>query len=795
MKPFILIIFSLVFCITNIAAQTKDYQKQMDDAKKQLEKIKSDPALRKKMEEAQQQLNRIKADPEMQKQMAQAASVLDSMKKLHPELAQVKMPDLGAAQIPNIESLTKNIDANLSKISQFSKGYFDALDKTMPKQNMLRHAEKLPLLTSAASVIMARGVLKNIKPNLNIIEVTNLDKIVADTNTNAAGTGAIYLSTGASKNAAVYLICKGILKNPKDAWAINALGVYFRDEMLYEKSLQCYFYANDLDAGKSSEINTNIGWASAYYGDFDAAQKYFEKALSIQKDYNSALEGEALLAYRKGDLPALFKCLAKQIKTFGGAGHSGGPSEAFTSLCGGISNENNNINLDTQPDPTNDHTYDNPAADEDGAQDPPPGADAEDINYPSYRPIFVKDAKEIYMAAPLAAGFFKQSFEKRKRYLQEASEKLKSLKPLGQTPYIDDEGFLVFEHSFKKFVDLFEPVTMLFERRIVWYKQKYEKEIHPLLLSIGLSDVDLCKRYYAALAACSGNAACFQRVNCEWLPRLHGSKNADLEAITRIWSKYSDNIRSAIQWYADATTPYISRVHDVGWNEYLNMRREFAVRGAILESYDEWGSALMMINTGVCGIIQQPMPVCQAKLRILDGGGPDPFAKKPKHLKTFAGPCYTEPVSRDIVFAFYENNCQHTIYGIGTPAFRAFHEEIYSKKFKEDNKPRRGFIIGTSKSFGIDEKAGDNITGQATAKADLELEAQAKFYHEFNSEGVMTETGTEINVSAKGTIEVSVNAGPVSVKAGQSLGIEAGMNVKVVGGQAQIAGITGQISH
>ncbi len=52
-------------------------------------------------------------------------------------------------------------------------------------------------------------------------------------------------------------------------------------------------------------------------------------------------------------------------------------------------------NLDDQPDPTQDHSFDN-LADEEPDQDPPPGADEEDVTYPEYRPIFVGECHTAY---------------------------------------------------------------------------------------------------------------------------------------------------------------------------------------------------------------------------------------------------------------------------------------------------------------------------------------------------------------------------------------------------------------
>lgn len=606
-----LIILGLISVVSLNAQTQQDLQKQIEMAKKQMAKMQSDPRIKEAMQQAQQAMDSMKSDQEFQKQMAQSKRQLDSMKKTNPALANMNIPDFNSIQMPNLDS----ISAGISKSSDFLQSMNKNMDESMPKSNPFNHAEKLSKLTNNDINILANTIVKEIKPKIDLVMQRVLDKMLKDTSINVAATGAFILGSGGSKMAAAFLICSGILRKPKDKWAINDLGVYFRDLRNYKKSLQCFFYANNLDSGHSKEIAVNIAWASAYYGDFDAATKYFDKALAIDPNYSSALEGEALLAYQKGDIKKLFECLAKEVTFIGGAGGgSDGPSDNFANVCGGAY-ANDVINTqDQNENPNDDHTFDNPNPDAGNSQDPPPGADVDPITYPMYQKIFIKDAKAIADVVVESHDLAQKSMQSINRLKEEIKQTIQKRKSLYAAPYTDNDGRLVYPRSFSKYVALFHTVEMQFERRCDWYTNKLVKKIDSYREQVVSIDGDMMKTYIDKLLACGDNDACVQKLNCVWIPKMYKSKQNDLDVVSKAWDDYYNNVAHTLQWFIDATAPFISRVHDEDWNEYLNKERELEVRTNILGAYGNWEYCIGSILTPIVYYIQQPAPACPATI-------------------------------------------------------------------------------------------------------------------------------------------------------------------------------------
>ncbi len=182
--------------------------------------------------------------------------------------------------------------------------YTGALNQTTPKPDLTHHAEKLPAMTKASMQATAAAILKEVTAKIDPFKMADLKHMV-DSCKNLAGLGAFLLTNDASVNETMYIICSALVKKPTDIWSVNNLGVYYRDRLQYEAALQCYLYANALDSGKSTVLDVNIAWAALYYGDFGAADKYFAIALATDPYFLSALEGQALMAFSRGDLTAL----------------------------------------------------------------------------------------------------------------------------------------------------------------------------------------------------------------------------------------------------------------------------------------------------------------------------------------------------------------------------------------------------------------------------------------------------------------------------------------------------------
>ncbi|HMH31555.1 MAG TPA: hypothetical protein VK543_00920, partial [Puia sp.] len=198
----------------------------------------------------------------------------------------------------------------------------------------------------------------------------------------------------------------------------------------------------------------------------------------------------------------------------------------------------------------------------------------------------------------------------------------------------------------------------------------------------------------------------------------------------RIWNKYFDQLIDNIHWYTQASDPFIKRVQQPGWNEYMNMVREWDVRRAILNLYTDWGSEIMAVNgnSAVVGIVvAHPVLNCHTDMPMM-GGGADPFAKKTGKLKTFAGKCYKEPSSFDAWVVSYEDDCDKTKISVTIGAAKVFKEWDYSKKFKEDDTYRTGLTIGVSKSVKMSGSAGG-----VSASGGVNVGADVTFYSEYYS--------------------------------------------------------------
>jgi tetratricopeptide (TPR) repeat protein len=761
----------LLFALSVKAQMTPDEQKKIAEAKARLKAAQADPRIAAKLKQAQH-MDSVKATPQFQQQMQMASQKLDSAKKTNPSLANVKMPVINNV---NVQTSFQNVnfeglEARVKNTNQRLQGYMQLIGQAIPKSNAAIHAESLPALTSSTMVALANSELKIARSKLSPTLLNRLGEMVKNPKINLASTGVFLLSTGGSKYAGLYLICSAIIENPKDIWAANDLGVYYRDLSNYQRSLQCYFYANALAGGKSTVINTNIGWAAAYYGDFDTGVKYFDNALAINNNLNRANEGKAMIAYSKGDYNALLACLSKEIKYWVGGGKADdGPSDAFIAAATAAISENNMRHDRDNVDPDSDHTYDNSDADDNG-QDPPPGAD-DDVTYPRYKKIFINDAKDLIWIGKYFYDFGKSARADLIQRSNNLKQTLATLKPLVQAPSGDSQGDLVVPNNFQKFVSMMVPVEDLFQEKVGRYKKDFEGKIKPITMDVFNHDEDMVKEYMKELGACPpdnpAHDRCVAEVNCTWVPKMHKSKNSDLEMISEMWQAYYARVSNAIQWYINATAPFVSRVHDVGWNGYLNADREFIIRRAIVESYGEWGNGLHTIvnGTGVLGVIQMQPPDCPPVEMSVNA--PDPFSKKPKHIKEFEGPCYDHTYGG--FGAGVEETCHSSKFFIGGGPFKVFYEHMNDPIAAQNNNYTHKIGTDVSVSKDIDVvKFGDKTVVSASAELEGKLEAQ------FNDNWQLTGGSSSIGASA--------DIGGVNLG-----GIEASRTMEVVDGQINVS--------
>lgn len=796
MKGLFTLLTLTILVLPALGQLTPAQQKQLDDARKKLEQLQKDPAIQAKMQRAQQAMNNVKADTSVQRKVDQAGTQLKGVQQDHPEAAGIQMPGMGNMNVPNLDS----INQQLNKGTQMMSSYMGALNQTMPKQNPMLHAEKLPALTTATIKTLAQGILKQVLPKIDPFKKTLL-KTRFDSCRNLAGLGAFLLANGASTNETMYIICNAILKNPADIWSVNNLGVYFRDLLQYEPALQCYFYANSLDSGRSTVLDVNIAWASSYYGDFDAAGKYFSKALAIDEYFLSALEGQALMAYQRGDLGALFKCMTKEVEVMmrnvkgfklGPRGskqeQAPEPSDEFADMTASAYIRSVG-NLEEQSDPTEDHSLDN-LADDEPDQGTPPGADEEDVTYPEYRPIFVGKAEDLRRAQTTCVKFMQGSQSILTTLHKNLTAQLSGLKPLVATTETDGKGTLTVDKSYRRYVDLIAEARRLFDRRVYWFVKQYLKDFAPYPMQMFNRAQDMQKAYLEELKGCPvddpAHTACVNRVNCEWIPKMTTTCNSDIESVTRIWNKYWGSIHSTIQWYIDVTGPLISRIHDVGWNGYVNQERIVDVRTAVLQSYNNWASAVMRIPVPI--LIGVPIPSCRIDINGMDP--PDPFSQKPKKIHEFQGPCYDHDYPMGV--GGIQETCHSTKYYIGIGDNKLFWETVKDPLYAQDNNYQNkvGGTVGVSKLLGVEEE--DKGSGLKFA-AGINVKAEGSIWGQWDANGQFTGAGSSVDASAEASAEIS--KGNIKVGGSQSVGVDATSTYKVVAGQLQTGPPVISVTH
>lgn len=762
MKKAIFIFLGLILFATHTQAQTQaDVQKAMKEAQEKLQQLKSNPQYKAAMQKAQQVMQQLKSDTTVQKQMGEANAQLQAMKRDHPELGDVKIPDLNnmGAGMPNIDSLSASLSQQMNKAQKGIVAIKQFKEQFTPKSNPLHNTESLVTLKKAGVIAFTQATLKNVSPALDMVMKDKLNKVAKDSMLNVAGTGLFYLSLNFSpKEATAYLICKGILLHPGDPYAINALGVYYRDNNDLENALKLFLYADALlpDSIKSPYIYANIGWASFYYGDFAAGQKYFDKSLAISGEFMPALEGEAMIAYAKGDIKALYECLGKELMAniksghVGGAGGGGnnnnnGPSDFFTDIAA-TEYVQSVQDFDNQPDPTRDHSFDHFAVEEpdDGA------ADGVDVSYKvEAKPIFNVTPKTLNQAKIDAGKFMQKAFKIMQPMTKNLTQQLSGLTPLASSTTIDKIGNITISKSYRKYVEVIDEIQWLFERRVYWFRKKYNKEYKPFPLKENTAMQDKIKLYFKALEKCGKehNCApisdpnaearceaalerCEKEAACKWYPVLYGECNSDIETSARIWNKYWNNIFNTIQWYIDATNPLIRKVHDAGWNSYLNNERTTYIRQTVLGAYCSWAAEVLAIPGDP--LANKPTPSCPVEVRGVNP--PDPFSKKPKHIKEFEDPnCKDMDFPIGILGSITEN-CHFTKITIGPkigPIQLGFtyttNKDLFTGKVKDDIYSKNNdFDHGYGATVGVAYKFDDVVEVDASGGGTVNYNAKGQ---------------------------------------------------------------------
>jgi tetratricopeptide (TPR) repeat protein len=260
----------------------------------------------------------------IQEKMKMAQAMIDSLKKTNPMLRNV--------QVPNVQKMVAANNSRMAKLQSIQAAKQKDLSNALPQRKNVSVAS-VSKLTAATLVALAQKRLAEVQGYLDPDMRKYLDEMAKNTHSNIAGAGILASTFGLPKYVGDYLICKGVLRNPTNLWAINDLGISFRQSHQYKEAAQCFLYA--LQFEKSSMVlNTNAGWASAYYGDLNAAKNYFQQAVNVKQDLSPAMEGLATVNYQLGDSGSLKNCLKQELMFMSAGG--AGPSMEFASVCGGV---------------------------------------------------------------------------------------------------------------------------------------------------------------------------------------------------------------------------------------------------------------------------------------------------------------------------------------------------------------------------------------------------------------------------------------------------------------------------
>lgn len=695
----------------------------------------------------------------MQK-LKDAQKIMDSVKRLIPAVGNIGVagrygvPADSAIKggLPDFNKMAANMQQNVNNLQTLQQQSKQQRDAGLPKAT----DNRVTAFTAADEngvIAIANALLPSVTKSIDSAAPflrQKLDKIVTDTGVNVAGTGMVLLASDAPTYVGEYLICKGVIRNPGNLWSVNDLGIILRNRKMFEQAIQCFTYACSF-SDSLYIIKANLGWACAYYGDFDAAKKYFNQSLAVNPNFSGVEEGLALIAYQQGNVQALFSCLAKEIKGFGVGGP--GPSDAFANICGGVQMDNSVNNLNgggSQDDPTSDHTYENANGD-DGNQDPPPTAETEPITYPSMSRIFSNTIDD-------AANIIKSTsawIDQIKKATQESADKVSaagaSLSRLSPTPYMDDHGDYIKPYSYEKFYKLFHNIHEEFEKRASWIYKQYEDKMGPLLTSVTKQEADDIINYTKKLSECT-NDACVNDVKCEWRPKIKGATASGFAAASQLWTDNYKKLIDNINWYVSASSPFIKRVHKPDWNTYMNAIRIDDIHHAALSMFNRWVTAQgTVVSPTYSTLFSMQDIVCTTQIREIAATGPNPADVKLKKLQTYPEYCDNNVSSESISLPgiSYSKNCSQMTIQVGSDDAGAFYQRNYSKIAQEKNNTR----IGVSLGFGYEESIKANGAGNSSASVKASLKAQVQAGYQYNDDGTVAKfANAEISAGISGKV-------------------------------------------
>jgi tetratricopeptide (TPR) repeat protein len=446
------------------------------------------------------------------------------------------------------------------------------------KKDISKHIPAVALLDKNGVLKMCAGLQEISKTELTAMQLHTLNDLLKELkNDSAAVNEAMMLYAAEVKPAVPVYLLTSIIDKSVNPWYINNLGVILKSNEEYEKAIQCFLYADKNLEKPSPIVKTNIGWAAAYYGDFDAAKKYFNEALKISSQHDGALEGLCMIAYAEGDFKSLMENLFKRIKISNGGG--GGTVNQFVApgLVDDILDAYENNNELKKSDPFENHLFDNDAP-EDNVYNP--GGAAEIIpQLPVITAYFSYDAFAMNENTDAIKEQKKKIAKDRENDIATLTSELNRLPPWKKAPYQNEQGEWIYPYNYEAEYKMFERITIEFNKRDVWIAQKMTPEEIAFNKTL-LVGPQLTKM----LNACAGKQNC----PCEWAKSNIGVVNNDLSGYFGFWSRLYKQWLQNVNWYIASTSAYIKKVHEPKLNAYLNHKRELIVKDYIQSKYATW---------------------------------------------------------------------------------------------------------------------------------------------------------------------------------------------------------------
>ncbi|OQP57688.1 hypothetical protein A3860_08635 [Niastella vici] len=496
----------------------------------------------------------------------------------------------------------------------------------MPVKDVSKHVSAIAVLDKTAIVQLAAGLQAQVKPAIDGVLLHELEIAFAKPggDTSAAATGMMWWIAGNNNAAAIWLLTLGIQKNA-DSWYVNNLGVILKSKGLYDKAFQCFVYADKNRQPLSAIVKTNMGWTAAYYGDFEAAKKYFTDALKLSNDHDGALEGLATIAYVEGDSKSLMNYLFKRIKCNSGGGNA---SQQIAPGMIDVIEESYNTADVRKADPFENHLFDN---NNENDNQPNPGGGANMLpQMPALTAYFSYDAFGLYEHMDDIRQLKQEILLEQKKAATAISREQAALPAWKKEPYRDEQGDLIIPYNYEPEYKLFQRVTLEFNKRDIWIGKKMIKEEMAFNNTIRMGD-QLTKM----INACAGQAG--SDCMCRWAKPNLAVVNSDYSGYFGFWSRLFKQWLDNVNWYIASTSPFIKRVHHPQLNTWLNHKRQVEVQNYLMTKYSAWLDDCLRIG-GEVDILHISKP-CVDNPPVISIAAADAINPPLKKLQTWPEKC------------------------------------------------------------------------------------------------------------------------------------------------------------